>query len=476
MAQARIGLIGLGVMGANLALNIAENGFPVAVYNRTGSVTDDYIASAGDLAKNLVPTKTLEELVASLTKPRAIIIMVQAGGPVDSVIEGLTPLLDKGDMIIDAGNANFHDTRRRDAALSTSGLNFIGMGVSGGEEGARHGPSIMAGGDKSSFEVIRDILEAISAKHDGAPCADHFGPDGAGHFVKTVHNGIEYADMQMIAEVYGLLRDGEGRSAADIGKLFETWDQGQLKSYLVEISGKVLQTVDEKSGQPIVDIIVDKAGQKGTGRWTAIEALSLGQSPSTIEAAVAARSWSAVKDTRIAGEELFAGLEMDTAAAPAISDDDLEKALLAAKIIAYDQGLNLLSAASDEYNWDLDLASCAEVWREGCIIRSTMLDEMATAAREGLPHGNLIFSPRFADRIKEGSSALRRVVASAALSGQPVPAFAAALAYFDTMRQGRGTTDLVQGQRDFFGAHGFVRVDTGETDQHGPWASDIAHS
>ncbi|MBU2934829.1 MULTISPECIES: NADP-dependent phosphogluconate dehydrogenase [Pacificibacter] len=476
MAQARIGLIGLGVMGANLALNIAENGFPVAVYNRTGSVTDDYIASAGDLAKNLVPTKTLEELVASLTKPRAIIIMVQAGGPVDSVIEGLTPLLDKGDMIIDAGNANFHDTRRRDAALSTSGLNFIGMGVSGGEEGARHGPSIMAGGDKSSFEVIRDILEAISAKHDGAPCADHFGPDGAGHFVKTVHNGIEYADMQMIAEVYGLLRDGEGRSAADIGKLFETWDQGQLKSYLVEISGKVLQTVDEKSGQPIVDIIVDKAGQKGTGRWTAIEALSLGQSPSTIEAAVAARSWSAVKDTRIAGEELFAGLEMDTAAAPAISNDDLEKALLAAKIIAYDQGLNLLSAASDEYNWDLDLASCAEVWREGCIIRSTMLDEMATAAREGLPHGNLIFSPRFADRIKEGSSALRRVVASATLSGQPVPAFAAALAYFDTMRQGRGTTDLVQGQRDFFGAHGFVRVDTGETDQHGPWASDIAHS
>jgi 6-phosphogluconate dehydrogenase len=475
MAQARIGLIGLGVMGANLALNIAENGFPVAVYNRTGSVTDDYIASAGDLAHNLVPTKTLEDLVASLTKPRAIIIMVQAGGPVDSVIAGLTPLLDKGDMIIDAGNANFHDTRRRDAALSTSGLNFIGMGVSGGEEGARHGPSIMAGGDKSSFNVIRDILEAISAKHDGAPCADHFGPDGAGHFVKTVHNGIEYADMQMIAEVYGLLRDGEGRSAQGIGKLFETWDKGQLKSYLVEISGKVLQTIDAASGKPIVDIIVDKAGQKGTGRWTAIEALSLGQSPSTIEAAVAARSWSAVKDTRIAGEALFAGLETEKNAAP-ISDDDLEKALLAAKIIAYDQGLTLLSAASEEYKWDLDLASCAEVWREGCIIRSTMLDEMASAVREGLPHGNLIFAPRFAQRIVDGSSALRRVVASAALQGLPVPAFAAALAYFDTMRQGRGTTDLVQGQRDFFGAHGFVRVDTGETDQHGPWASDIAHS
>jgi 6-phosphogluconate dehydrogenase len=475
MSQARIGLVGLGVMGANLALNIAENGFPVAVYNRTGSVTDDYIASAGDLAQNLVPTKTLEELVGSLTTPRAIIIMVQAGGAVDSVIEGLKPLLEKGDMIIDAGNANFHDTRRRDAALVESGLNFIGMGVSGGEEGARNGPSIMVGGDRSSFEVIQDILEAISAKHEGAPCAVHFGPDGAGHFVKTVHNGIEYADMQMIAEVYGLLRDGEGRSAAEIGALFEKWDEGQLKSYLVEISGKVLQTTDEASGQPIVDIIVDKAGQKGTGRWTAIEALSLGQSPSTIEAAVAARSWSSTKDERIAGEELFAGLEAESGAAP-LSDSDLEKALLAAKIIAYDQGLNLLAAASTEYKWDLDLASCAEVWREGCIIRSTMLDEMATAAREGLPHGNLIFSPRFADRIKEGSSALRRVVASAALRGQPVPAFAAALAYFDTMRQARGTTDLIQGQRDFFGAHGFVRTDNGATDQHGPWASDIAHS
>ncbi|RPE66362.1 6-phosphogluconate dehydrogenase [Pacificibacter maritimus] len=475
MAQARIGLIGLGVMGANLSLNIAEKGFPIAVYNRTGSVTDDYVASAGDLAQQLFPAKTLEDLVASLSTPRAIIIMVQAGAAVDSVIDSLTPLLDKGDMIIDAGNANFHDTRRREAELSKLGLNFIGMGVSGGEEGARHGPSIMVGGDKKSFEVIRDILEAISAKHHGTPCADHFGPDGAGHFVKTVHNGIEYADMQMIAEVYGVLRDGAGRSAADIGKLFETWDKGQLQSYLVEISGKVLQTIDEKSGQPIVDIIVDKAGQKGTGRWTAIEALSLGQSPSTIEAAVAARSWSSVKDTRIAGEALFAELEPEKGAAK-ISDDDLEKALLAAKIIAYDQGLNLLSAASDEYDWNLDLASCAEVWREGCIIRSTMLDEMASAVREGLPQGNLIFSPRFAQRLVEGSSALRRVVASAALQGLPVPAFAAALAYFDTMRQGRGTTDLVQGQRDFFGAHGFVRIDTGETDQHGPWASDIAHS
>lgn len=473
MTQARIGLIGLGVMGANLSLNIAENGFPVAVYNRTGSVTDEFVASAGALKDRVVPAKTLDGLAAALTTPRAVIIMVAAGA-VDAVIEDLKEHLEPGDMIIDAGNANFHDTRRREAALKEAGLNFIGMGVSGGEEGARHGPSIMAGGDKASFEVIRDILEAISAKHDGIACADHFGPDGAGHFVKTVHNGIEYADMQMIAEVYGLLRDGDSRSTAEIGALFEAWDQGPLNSYLIEISGKVLQTVDEKTGKPLVDMIVDKAGQKGTGRWTAIEALSLGQSPSTIEAAVAARSWSSEKESREAGEAIFADLEAESGA-ETLSDADLEKALLAAKMIAYDQGFKLLAAASEEYEWDLDLASCAEVWRAGCIIRSALLDDMASAIREGLPHTQLIFAPRFAALIREGASALRRVVASAALRGLPTPAFSNALAYFDTMRMGRGTTDLIQGQRDFFGAHSFERVDGGKG-HHGPWAGDIAHS
>ena len=466
MTQAKIGLIGLGVMGANLSLNIAEKAAPVAVYNRTGDVTDAFIASAGALSDRLVATKTLEELVASLPKPRAIIIMVAAGA-VDAVINDLAPLLEPEDMIIDAGNANFHDTRRREAALRDTGLNFIGMGVSGGEEGARHGPSIMVGGDKASFEVIRPILEAISAKHDGQPCADHFGPDGAGHFVKTVHNGIEYADMQMIAEVYGLLRDGQGRRPADIGALFEAWDKGPLNSYLVEISGKVLQAKDPVTGGAMVDMIVDSAGQKGTGRWTAIEALTLGQSPAAIEAAVAARAWSAAREARAAGEALFSALGNEFAGS-AVSDADLEKALLAAKIIAYDQGFKLLHAASEEYDWDLDLAACAEVWRAGCIIRSAMLDEMASAIREGLPQGQLIFAPRFAERLAEGSSALRRVVAEAALRGLPVPAFSAALAYFDTMRQARGTTDLVQGQRDFFGAHGFARTDGG-AGHHGPW-------
>lgn len=467
MEKARIGLIGLGVMGANLSLNIADHGFPIAVYNRTGSVTDAFIDSAGDLSARLVPAKTLQELRDSLVTPRAVIIMVAASA-VDAVIEELMPVLDEGDMIIDAGNANFHDTRRREAALSQKGYNFIGMGVSGGEEGARFGPSIMVGGPQDSFETIRDIVEAISAKHEGQACADHLGADGAGHFVKTVHNGIEYADMQMIAEVYGLLRDGAGRSAKEIGGLFERWDQGPLKSYLVEISGKVLQADDPQTGNPMVEMIVDKAGQKGTGRWTAIEALSLGQSPSTIEAAVAARSWSAAKETRVAGQALFDGLAKGgDAALP--DDSDLEKALLAAKIIAYDQGFKLLSAASEEYKWDLDLARCAEVWRAGCIIRSALLDDMANAVREGLPEGQLIFAPRFAEIIREGSLALRRVVASAAMSGLPTPAFSNALAYFDSMRQARGTTDLVQGQRDYFGAHGFERTDGG-SDHHGPWA------
>jgi len=469
MANARIGLVGLAVMGANLALNIAEKGFPVAVYNRTTSRVGEFMGEAGELARNIVPCETVETLVASLSKPRAIIIMVQAGAPVDAVIGQLKPLLDAGDMIIDAGNANFHDTIRREATLREDGLSFIGMGVSGGEEGARHGPSIMVGGLAESYAVIRDIVEAISAKYQGEPCAAHLGTDGAGHFVKTVHNGIEYADMQMIAEVYGILRDGQGRSAADIGTLFDQWNEGPLKSYLVEISGKVLGEVDEKTGKPMVDVIVDMAGQKGTGRWTVIEALGLGQSASTIEAAVGARSWSAAKEARIAGQEILGGVSSDGASIPTLTDADLESALLAAKIIAYAQGFALLEAAGQEYGWSLDMGRIAEIWREGCIIRSAMLDDMASAARKGLPYGQLIFAPGFAEKMVGSSDALRRVVAVAALQGLPAPAFSAALAYYDTMRRGRGTTDLIQGQRDFFGAHGFERTDGG-SGHHGPWA------
>jgi 6-phosphogluconate dehydrogenase len=473
MAQARIGLVGLAVMGANLALNIAEKGFSIAVYNRTPERTRAFMGEAGALAAQITPTDSPAALVAALQTPRAVIVMVQAGDPVDAVIAQIAPHLAPGDCIIDCGNANFHDTRRREEALRKAGLNFIGMGVSGGEEGARHGPSMMAGGQRESFETIRDIVEAIAAKYQGQPCAAWLGPDGAGHFVKTVHNGIEYGDMQMIAEVWGLMRDGMGRSPADAGRLFARWNEGPLRSYLVEISAAVLQADDPATGRPIVEMILDRAGQKGTGRWTVIEALGLGQSASTIEAAVGARSWSAAREARLAGAALFG----DIAPRPEVSltDDDLEQALLAAKIVAYSQGFSLLQAASETYDWSLDLGRVAEIWREGCIIRSAMLDDMAAAARAGLPQGMLIFAPSFSERVGPASTALRKVVAAAAQAGLPVPAFSAALAYFDTMRQGRGTTDLIQAQRDFFGAHGFERTDGG-AGHHGPWGSGIGSS
>ncbi len=465
MTKAEIGLVGLAVMGANLAMNIAEKGFRIAIHNRTVARIGETLDGAGALSANMIGCNTPEAMVAAIERPRAIIIMVKAGAPVDAVIEQFLPLLAQGDMLIDAGNANFHDTRRRAERLEGTGIHFVGMGVSGGEEGARHGPSIMVGGPAASYSRIGPLVEAISAKHDGVPCAAHVGPDGAGHFVKTVHNGIEYADMQMIAEIYGALRDT--RSAGEIGQLFEAWNAGPLKSYLIEITGITLKATDPETGNPMVEEIVDSAGQKGTGRWTVIEALSLGQSASTIEAAVGARSWSADRAARADGAEILADH-----AEPVVplSNDELERALLAAKIIAYSQGFSLLRAADVEYGWGLDLARIAEIWREGCIIRSAMLDDMASAARAGLPHGHLIMAAGFAERLSGSIAALRKFVAAAATSGQPAPALSAALAYYDTMRQTRGTTNLVQAQRDFFGAHGFERFD-GRKGQHGPWGS-----
>ncbi|MDF0602225.1 NADP-dependent phosphogluconate dehydrogenase [Psychromarinibacter sp. C21-152] len=470
MAEARIGLVGLGVMGANLALNIADKGFPVAVHNRRTSVIHDFIGKAGPLAENLVPAEDYAALAAALTPPRAVILMVPAGGPVDSVIEALTPHLDTGDIIVDAGNADFNETRRREAALRDEGLRFVGMGVSGGAEGARHGPSIMVGGAEAAYAEIAEVVESIAARYQDTPCAAHLGPDGAGHFVKTVHNGIEYADMQMIAEIYGLLRHGDGRSTDSIAELFHGWNQGPLQSYLVEITAKVLATADPETGQPMVDVILDSAGQKGTGRWTVVEALKLGQSPMAIEAAVAARSWSAEKALRETGEGLLSPQDAPETG-PRVLDGDLERGLLAARIIGYAQGFWLLSAASEEFDWSLDLARVAEIWRAGCIIRSSLLDDIAQAFRGELPGGALILAPAFVRMLRDSVSALRRVVAAAAVSGQPVPALSAALAYYDTMRQARGTAALIQGQRDFFGSHGFVRVDTGEADQHGPWGA-----
>ncbi len=462
--MAHLGLYGLGTMGSALSLNILDNGFALHVANRTAEVTADFAKEAGALATRLTTHASLADMAKSMPRPRAIILMVPAGRPVEEAIDDLCDLLEPGDTIIDAGNTDFHDTRRRTAKVEGRGLTFIGMGVSGGEEGARNGPSIMVGGTPEAWAGIRPMIHAISAKFNGEPCADHLGPDGAGHFVKTVHNGIEYADMQMISETYGMMRYGQGMDPAMIGARFEAWDQGVLKSYLVEITGKVLQAVDRETGGPAVDVILDRAGQKGTGRWTLIEALRLGQSASSIEAAVAARSWSSEKDTRVAGEAILGG----TRGAVSLDDQDYADALLAARIIAYAQGFRLLAAASEEYNWSLDFARIAEIWRAGCIIRSALLDDISAAFRGEMPLGQLIFAPAFADRLKTTLPALRRVVAAAALGGHPVPALASALSFVDTFAMARGTTDLIQAQRDFFGMHGFERIG-GASGQHGPW-------
>ncbi|MBT8408516.1 MAG: NADP-dependent phosphogluconate dehydrogenase, partial [Alphaproteobacteria bacterium] len=395
--MARIGVVGLGTMGAALALNIADSGFDVAVYNRTSDATQALMDRAGDLAPRMTAASDHAELVAALEPPRAVLVMVPAGSIVDDVIETLLEHLEPGDMIIDGGNANFSDTRRREADLAEKGFSFFGMGVSGGEEGARHGPSIMVGGPEDSFERVRDIIEAIAANYQGTPCAAHLGPDGAGHFVKTVHNGIEYADMELIAEVYGLMRGQDGRAPSDIAEVFAGWNEGPLYSYLTEITAKVLAATDPVSGAPMTEMIVDSAGQKGTGRWTVIEGLKLGQSASAIEAAVGARSWSAGRTARQKGEALFGAEE--THPSPVL-DVDLERALLAGRIIAFSQGLSLLKAASDHYEWDVDLARTAEIWRAGCIIRSALLDTFATAFRGELPGGELILAPPVRARLE----------------------------------------------------------------------------
>ena len=465
MADADIGLIGLGTMGAMLAINMAEKGHRVAVYNRTTSVTRDFIDGAGDLARNLVACETYEDLAAAIRKPRAVILMVPAGKPVDAVSADLAKHFEDGDMIIDAGNANFRDTNRR--AAEADKIKVMGIGVSGGAEGARHGPSIMAGGASEAWERMKPILTDIAAEYEGQPCATYMGPDGAGHFVKAVHNGIEYADMQIIAEAYGLLRDGLGLDAPAIGDVFANWNDGPLASYLTEISGKVAKATDPESGAPMLDIIQDRAGQKGTGRWTAIEAQHLAAPVSVIEAAVAARNVSAMKDIRQAGEDLFG-------AAPrtlSLDLDQIEGALIAGKIICYSQGFEMLRRASDAFEWNMPLPEIAEVWRAGCIIRSDMLNDMASSLRDD-PDRLLMFAPYFADLLKTHFPALRQVVGASLGAGHAIPALASALTYFDAMRTARGTANMIQGQRDFFGEHGFERTDRDGKDFHGPWAAE----
>ena len=467
-APATIGLIGLGTMGSNLALNIAEHGFPIAVFNRTTAVTRDFAAGAGPLAEKLTPCETLEAFVAAIAEPRAIILMVPAGPVVDAQIDALRPLLGPGDLIVDAGNANFHDTIARSKRAAEEGWDFLGIGVSGGEEGARHGPSIMGGGGDAAWDRIADVLTAISAKYEDTACATLMGADGAGHFVKAVHNGIEYADMQMIAEVYGVMRDGMGLDAAACGAVFDRWNEGPLASYLIEIAGHVAAAADPATGAAMLDVILDRAGQKGTGRWTVIEAQHLGAPITAIEAAVAARNMSARLDARRAGEALY-GSAPERLQEGALTIDLLEKALIAGKILCYAQGFDLMAAASASFGWGLPLPEVARVWRAGCIIRSTMLNDMATALADD---ASLLNSEVFAGLLKANVGALREVVAQSARHGLPVPALAAGLTSFDVMRTARSTANMIQGLRDFFGAHGFERVDGG-SGHHGPWGGKV---
>ncbi|MEO0356766.1 MAG: NADP-dependent phosphogluconate dehydrogenase [Pseudomonadota bacterium] len=468
MAQANMGIIGVGTMGSALALNMADNGFDVALWNLDPSTVTDLIARAGALAPKLHAAETIKDMVAQMPKPRAILMMVPAGKPVDMTIDALIPLLAPGDTIIDGGNSDFRETMARTKRVEDAGLAMLGVGVSGGEHGARHGPSMMAGGTAETYASLAPILESIAAKFQDDPCVAHLGPDGAGHFVKTVHNGIEYADMQMIAEGYGLMRDGQGLAASEIAPVFKAWNRGALNSYLIEITGDVLAATDPKTGGAMIDQIVDQAGQKGTGRWTVIEAIRMGQSASIIEAAVGARVLSSERSTRAIAAPLLSPAGEDMMSV--VDEQDIEQALITGRVLAYAQGFRILKAASEEFEWDLDYARIAEIWRAGCIIRSSMLDDIADAFRTDLPHGRLILSDHFRKVLTENVGGLRRVVAAAALRGLPVPAFSSALSWFDTTRQARGTTDMIQGMRDYFGAHSFKRLDE-DGDHHGPWHS-----
>jgi 6-phosphogluconate dehydrogenase len=470
MPSADIGLIGLAVMGSNLALNIAERGYAVAVHNRTAAKIDDFMVVAKEqkLDGKVVPEADIKAFIQSVKRPRSIIIMVKAGKPVDDMIAQLLPMLEPGDAILECGNSLYTDSQRRFEYLKAKGIGFLGIGVSGGEEGARHGPSIMVGGPEEQWKNAQPILEAISAKFNGEPCCAYLGEGGAGHFVKMIHNGIEYGDMQMIAEVFGVMRDGLGMSTAETSKVFFDWDKGPLNSYLIEITGHVLAAVEPKTGKPLVELILDKAGQKGTGAWSAIAAQQLAVPATAIEGAVAARSISSRKEERVAAEAVY-GKPSRTKSD--VSLGDLEKALLAGKIVSYAQGFAVLAKMSEDMGWNLPLATIAKIWRAGCIIRSRFLDQMSAAYAKG-GSDNLLMVPDFVTIMKDANKSLRKVVAAAALGEFPMICLSASLAYFDSYRQARGTANLTQGQRDFFGAHGFILTDR-EGEQHGTWPSTL---
>jgi 6-phosphogluconate dehydrogenase len=472
MKKSDLGLIGLAVMGQNLVLNMNDHGYKVSVYNRTTSKTEEFL-DGNAKGTEVVGTYSLEELVDSLKSPRRVMLMIKAGKPVDIVIDQLIPLLETGDIIIDGGNSNFRDTIRRTEYVESQGLYYVGTGVSGGEEGARTGPSIMPGGSPQAWPHVKDILKDVAAKvDDGTPCCDWVGSDGAGHFVKMVHNGIEYGDMQLISEAYHLMKSVLGMSAEEMHQVFARWDQGKLDSYLIEITADIFTYRDE-DGEPLVEKILDAAGQKGTGRWTAINALEQGIPLTLIMEAVQARSLSALKEERVAASEVLSGPDGGFDGERDAFLGDLEQALYASKIISYTQGYMLMRAAAAEYDWDLDYGSIALMWREGCIIRSVFLGDIrdAFARQPDLP--NLLLDSYFEEQVESAQMAWRCVVAQAVKVGIPVPAMSSALAFYDGYRHARLPANLIQAQRDYFGAHTYERVDRSRGEHfHTDWTGE----
>jgi 6-phosphogluconate dehydrogenase len=459
MSEQDIGLIGLAVMGENLILNMESHGYSVAVYNRTVSKVDNFVNGRAK-GKNIKGFHTLEEFVKSLRKPRKVMLMVKAGKPVDEFIDHLIPLLEKGDIIIDGGNSHFPDTIRRTKYVEEKGLLYIGTGVSGGEEGALKGPSIMPGGSPAAWPHVDSIFKDIAAKvEDGSPCCEWVGSDGAGHFVKMVHNGIEYGDMQMIAEAYWIMKNALGMSTNEMQGIFTEWNKGELDSYLIEITSEIMGKKDDQTGKPMLDVILDTAGQKGTGRWTSFEALNLGVPAPTVIEAVLARAMSAIKEERVAAskklhvpQEQFSDNKKDFI-------EMIRKALFASKICSYAQGFQLMRAAAEEYNWDLKFGEIALMWRGGCIIRAQFLSKIKAAFDNNPKLENLLLDDYFKSVIESHQKAWRKVIATAVEMGIPVPAFSSALAYYDGYRSERVPANLLQAQRDYFGAHTYERVD-----------------
>jgi 6-phosphogluconate dehydrogenase len=454
---ADVGLIGLAVMGQNLVLNLSDHGYRIAVHNRSPDVTEAFVSGPAH-GRKIIGCYTLSELVLQLERPRRVMIMVRAGQAVDAVIDGLTPLLDEGDVVVDLGNSQYQDSERRVTTLAQIGVHYVGCGVSGGELGARHGPSIMPGGDVTAWPMLKEMLPAIAAVVDGEPCCAWLGNGGAGHYVKMVHNGIEYGDMQLIAEVYHLMRDGLGLDHTQMSAHFTEWNRGKLDSYLIEITSEILDYRDD-TGDVLLEKIMDTAGQKGTGKWTGISALELGMPVSLIGEAVFARCLSALKDERVDASKVLSGPNGHIGADAGAFADDLAEALYAAKVASYAQGFTLLSAASREYQWDLDFGAIAMLWRGGCIIRSRFLNDIRDAFVTNPELPNLFMAPFFADALAKAEPAWRRVVAAAALAGIPTPALSAGLAFYDGYRCARLPANMLQAQRDYFGAHTYERTD-----------------